>query len=121
MDYGVTQIQLLRSGNQYILRLNPLFFISNLVSVFRMCRSSQFPISHAILHLLIYCCRMKTPTSRVVIEFDINVLVFSCVVGMLCGIFGLKKTQKLNALLNLPYSTNVCHLSKMKNINTFPS
>lgn len=44
--------------------------------------------------------RLKTPTSRVVTSFDVNVLVSSCFIGMLSSVYGLRNTQEMNASLN---------------------
>lgn len=43
---------------------------------------------------------MKTPISRVVTGFDVNVLVGSCLIGMLSSVYGLRNTQQMNASLN---------------------
>lgn len=44
--------------------------------------------------------RLKTPISRVVTGFDVNVLVGSCLIGMLSSVYGLRNTQQMNASLN---------------------
>lgn len=44
--------------------------------------------------------RLKTPISYVVTGFDVNVLVGSCLIGMLSSVFGLRNTQQMNASLN---------------------
>lgn len=42
---------------------------------------------------------MNTPTSRVVTGLDVNVVVGSCLVGMLSSIFNLRNTQEINQRL----------------------
>lgn len=42
---------------------------------------------------------MNSPTSRVVTGLDVNVVVGSCLVGMLSSIFNLCNTQKINQRL----------------------
>lgn len=44
--------------------------------------------------------RLKTPISYVVTGFDVNVLVGSCLIGMLSSVYGLRNTQQMNASLN---------------------
>lgn len=50
--------------------------------------------------------RLKTSTSRVVTGFDVNILVGSCLIGMLSSVFGLRNTQQMNASLNKVISSS---------------
>lgn len=43
---------------------------------------------------------MKTATTKVVMGFDVNILVSCCLTGMLSSVFGLRNTQQMNASLN---------------------
>lgn len=59
--------------------------------------------------------RMKTPTSKVVTGFDVNVVVSSCFIGMLTSVFGLQNAQLMNYRLrkvfNFAWAGHVWHTS----------
>lgn len=42
---------------------------------------------------------MKDATSIVVTGFDVNVLVGTCIIGMLSSVFGLRNTKQMNVSL----------------------
>lgn len=51
-------------------------------------------------YLYAFMNRLKTSTARVVTGFDVNILVGSCIIGMLASVSGLRNTQQMNDNLN---------------------